>query len=72
MAVAAFLDGYLRFPQISQVVAETINRMDYREDTDFDTILAADRMAREVSAAVARDIARDVKQPDWYPERNMN
>ena len=61
VAVAAFLDGNLRFPQISQVVAETINRMDYKEDTDFDTILAADRTAREVSAAVARDIARDVK-----------
>jgi len=61
VAVAAFLDGKLRFPQISQVVAETINRMDYKEDTDFDAILAADRMAREVSSDVAQDIAQDVK-----------
>ncbi|MBW2466626.1 MAG: 1-deoxy-D-xylulose-5-phosphate reductoisomerase, partial [Deltaproteobacteria bacterium] len=55
IAVAAFLDGKLRFPQISQVVAETINRMDYKADTDFGTILQADQTAREESAAVVRE-----------------
>jgi 1-deoxy-D-xylulose-5-phosphate reductoisomerase len=57
VAVAAFLDGKLRFPQISEVVAKTMTRMDYKEDTDFETILEADRLARIESAAVLQDIA---------------
>jgi len=57
VAVAAFLEGRLRFPQISDVVAETMNRIDYMEDTDFETVLAADRSARIESAAVVLDIA---------------
>ena len=57
VAVAAFLDGKLRFPQISDVVAATMNRMDYMEDTDFETVLDADRLARIESAAVLKDIA---------------
>ena len=58
VAVAAFLDGKLRFPQISKAVAETMARIDYKEDTDFETILAADRIARIESAAVLQDVAR--------------
>ena len=58
VAVAAFLDGKLRFPQISKAVAETMARIDYKEDTDFETILAADRIARTEFAAVLQDVAR--------------
>jgi len=58
VAVAAFLDGKLRFPQISKAVAETMARIDYKEDTDFEAILAADRIARIESAAVLQDVAR--------------
>jgi 1-deoxy-D-xylulose-5-phosphate reductoisomerase len=58
VAVAAFLDGKLSFPQIAQVVTETMARMDYKEDTDIETILAADRMARTESAAVLQDVAK--------------
>ena len=58
VAVAAFLDGRLRFPQITKVVAETMARMDYKEDTDFETILEVDRMARIESTAVLQDIAK--------------
>ena len=58
VAVEAFLDGKLKFPQISKVVAETIARMDYKEDSDIETILEADRMARIESAAVLQDVAR--------------
>ena len=57
VAVAAFLEGNLHFPQIAQVVAETISRMAYMEDADFETVLAADRQARKESAAVVRDVA---------------
>ena len=58
VAVAAFLDGKLSFPQISAVVSETMARMDYKEDTDFETILAVDHIARIESAAVLQDIAK--------------
>ena len=58
VAVAAFLDGKLKFPQISKVVAETMARMDYKEDTGFETILAADHMARIESAVVLQEIAK--------------
>ena len=57
VAVAAFLDGRLKFPQISEVVAEIMNRTDFMEDTDFETVLDADRSARIESAAVVQDIA---------------
>ena len=57
VAVAAFLDGKLSFPQIAQVVSETMARMDYKEDTDIETILTADRMARVESAAVLQEVA---------------
>jgi 1-deoxy-D-xylulose-5-phosphate reductoisomerase len=58
VAVAAFLDGKLKFPQISKVVAETMARIDYKEDTDFEAILAADRLARIESAAVLQNVAK--------------
>jgi len=58
VAVAAFLDGKLKFPEISLVVAETIARMVYKEDTDIETILTLDRMARTESAAVVLETAK--------------
>ena len=58
VAVAAFLDDRLKFPQISEVVAETMTRTDYKEDTDFEIILEADRKARAVSAGVVQDVAK--------------
>ena len=58
VAVAAFLDGKLRFPQISKVVADTMARMDYKEDTDFETVLAVDSQARIEAAAVLQDVAK--------------
>ena len=58
VAVAAFLDGKLKFPEISKVVAETIMRLDYLEDTDIKTILEADRQARAESAEVVWNMTR--------------
>ena len=51
-AVAAFLDGRLKFPEIAKVVAETLARVDYMDDKDFATILEADRLARIAAARV--------------------
>jgi hypothetical protein len=39
------------------VVAETMLRMDYMEDKDFESVLKADHLARIESAAVLQDIA---------------
>ena len=58
VAVAAFLDDRLKFPQITEVVTETMTRMDYKEDTDFETILEVDRKARAMSAVVVQDVAK--------------
>ena len=54
IAVTAFLEGKLKFPQISMVVAETMNRTEYMNDNDIETILEADRQARNESAEVVR------------------
>ncbi len=54
IAVTAFLEGKLKFPEISQVVAETMNRTEYMNDNDIKAILEADRQARNESAEVVR------------------
>ncbi len=56
VAVAAFLDGKLKFPEISRVVAETLTRMDFMEDKDIETILEADGIARHLSAEILQVI----------------
>jgi 1-deoxy-D-xylulose-5-phosphate reductoisomerase len=56
VAVAAFLEGKLKFPEIAEVVAETLLHMNYMVDTDIETILKADRLARIAAAEVVRDM----------------
>jgi 1-deoxy-D-xylulose-5-phosphate reductoisomerase len=64
VAVAAFLAGKLKFPEIAKVVAETMARLDYMEDTDIDTILKADHLARIESAEVLRGMTRQAVGSD--------
>jgi 1-deoxy-D-xylulose-5-phosphate reductoisomerase len=47
IAVAAFLDRHLRFPQIWQTVADVMDRHASVAHPDLDAILAADQWARE-------------------------
>jgi 1-deoxy-D-xylulose-5-phosphate reductoisomerase len=47
IAVAAFLDGQLRFPQIWQTVEEVMNRHTSVAHPNLDAILQADQWARE-------------------------
>ena len=58
VAVAAFLKGRLKFPEIGEVVAETMARTDHVEDTDIETILEADRRARIVATEVLQDMTK--------------
>ena len=46
VAVGAFLEGRLRWPQIAAVVAEALERHDATDLTDVDAVLAADAAAR--------------------------
>jgi 1-deoxy-D-xylulose-5-phosphate reductoisomerase len=58
VAVAAFLDGRLKFPEIAKVVAEAMARMDYINDAAIETILEADRLARLESAEVVHKMKK--------------
>ena len=46
IAVAAFLNKKIRFPEISLVVAETLNRIPRQDIKDVGTVLDADMAAR--------------------------
>src|ERR1700726_4146843 len=55
VAVAAFLNRQMRFPQIWQTVAKVMDRHDTVAHPDLDAILAADQWARaEATAAIGK------------------
>ena len=64
IAVAAFLEGKLKFPEISKVVGETLAHTKYMDDTDIETILDADRLARIESAEVVRLMSKQAVRAD--------
>jgi 1-deoxy-D-xylulose-5-phosphate reductoisomerase len=49
VAVAAFLDGRLRFPEIGEVVAQTLEAIDGAPARDLDDLVAADGEARRLA-----------------------
>jgi len=53
IAVRAFLDARIRFPEIPLVVEETLERMGTQEAGDLEAVIAADREARVVAKEVA-------------------
>jgi 1-deoxy-D-xylulose-5-phosphate reductoisomerase len=57
VAVAAFLAGKIKFPEIASVVADTVERVEFLADADIETILEADRLARVESANVVKRIS---------------
>ncbi|HMM78111.1 MAG TPA: 1-deoxy-D-xylulose-5-phosphate reductoisomerase [Gammaproteobacteria bacterium] len=56
-AVAAFLDGRIRFPAIAAVVEDTLHGLAPRAADDLAVILDDDRRAREVAARLTRKLA---------------
>lgn len=62
VAVAAFLDGRIRFPEISLVVAETVNRLPRSDINSIDTVLAADLEARMQAESVVEAFHMKFKQ----------
>jgi 1-deoxy-D-xylulose-5-phosphate reductoisomerase len=64
IAVEAFLEGKLKFPEISKVVRETLAHTKYMDDTDIETILDVDRLARIESAEVVRLMTKHAVRAD--------
>lgn len=64
IAVAAFFKGKLKFPEISEVVRKTLAHTKYMDDTDIETILDADRLARIESAEVVRLMSMQAVRAD--------
>lgn len=52
IAVAAFLEGRIRFTAIAQVVEQVLDAVAVGEATSLDVVLEADRRARELAAAI--------------------
>ena len=57
IAVEAFLDGRLPFTGIAEVVEETLARAGARTPDSIDDVLALDRQARRIAAAIAAERA---------------
>jgi 1-deoxy-D-xylulose-5-phosphate reductoisomerase len=52
VAVAAFLDGRIRWVEIAAVLSDTLERHDGAPATDLDTVVEVDRRARDAAGAV--------------------
>ena len=57
-AVAAFLDGRIRFPSIAAVVEDALSSLASRPADDLEVILDEDRRAREMAAELMGKLAR--------------
>jgi len=64
IAVAAFLQGRIRFPAIARVVEETLNRMPYREPVGISEILETDGDARRKAQEVIETNSAVFGPPD--------
>jgi 1-deoxy-D-xylulose-5-phosphate reductoisomerase len=54
IAVQAFLDGRVRFPEMAEVVSEAMERVGSSEIRDIADVFEADRAAREAATEAAR------------------
>jgi len=57
IAVAAFLDGGIRFTDIARVIRETVDKLNIVSQPTLDDILAADGWARETATQMAESIS---------------
>ncbi len=62
IAVDAFLDGKIRFPEIALVVAETLERHDKKTIKDVETVLQADLSARMQAESVVEALQMRSRQ----------
>ena len=62
IAVAAFLEKKIRFPEISLVVSETLNRLPRKDIKDVETVLEADLSARMQAESVVEALHMKFRQ----------
>ncbi len=68
IAVDAFLDGKIRFPEIGLVVAECLERHTRKDITDIETVLKADISARMQADSVVEAFELRAKQKLGLPK----
>lgn len=59
VAVAAFLDEKINFDQIAVVIQQTLTETAYAEVIDLESVLAADKQARERAQNIADGLAKN-------------
>jgi 1-deoxy-D-xylulose-5-phosphate reductoisomerase len=60
VAVQAFLEGRIRFPEMADVVSDALSRVGSGEVNDVDEVLATDREARDVANEASRRLSARV------------
>jgi 1-deoxy-D-xylulose-5-phosphate reductoisomerase len=60
VAVDAFLEGRLRWPQIAEVCDESLQRYEPGADATVDDIIAADARARHVAGEIISLLSREI------------
>jgi 1-deoxy-D-xylulose-5-phosphate reductoisomerase len=58
IAVQAFLDGQIAFPEIAEVVEETLSRQPAREPRTMGEVIEIDRESRRLAGEIVRRPAR--------------
>ncbi len=58
IAVSAFLDGYLPFPGIGDLIAATLDAVPQASVSDLDGVLEADRQGRDVATALLKRLGK--------------
>jgi 1-deoxy-D-xylulose-5-phosphate reductoisomerase len=58
IAVQAFLDGQIAFPEIAEVVEETLSRQPAREPRTIGEVIEIDRESRRLAGEIVRRPAR--------------
>ncbi|MEJ2032364.1 MAG: 1-deoxy-D-xylulose-5-phosphate reductoisomerase [Deltaproteobacteria bacterium] len=62
IAVDAFLNGKIRFPEIALVAAETVSRFPWREASDLTAIMEADLAARVQAESIVESLGIKARQ----------
>jgi 1-deoxy-D-xylulose-5-phosphate reductoisomerase len=62
IAVDAFLNGKIRFPEIALVAAETVTRLDRREASDITAVMEADLAARMQAESIVEALLIKARQ----------
>lgn len=78
VAVAAFLDNRIRFPEIAYVAAETVSRTPEKKATDMETVMDEDLAARMQAESIVKALAmrsgqmlgKKVETPSLPPASN--